>query len=287
MNILTKICVVILLVTSLIACVVFVNMATVEANYKYYYEQGKQKAEQEKSKNLTQKIKNDEDKKALAAARTKFIDEKAALLIEKDDLSLRLKEAKQDITKLKLDLASLRGSLDELAISQKAQVKTIDALHADLKAANKDAQEKHTEAINFETLLKKSQGKAELLESKMNVLRDRAKRQNAAYIKVIEKLKVLERRHGVAGDSTPAEPLPPTERVTGTITAIKDNLASVNIGSNSGLKKGMKLIIYRGDNFVGRLKLVNVDVNEAAGILIEEGNRLAPMKGDKVTTKLE
>ena len=286
MNILTKICVVVLLVSSLVACVVFINMATNVPNYRYYYEQ-----EQLKSKQSNARILNDMDtvakaRKALETDRTKFIEEKAALQIENDKLQASLTEAKQEIVKLKQEMTGLQASLDGLSRSQGAHVKTNDGLLKDLTAAREDAQNKYAAAINFETLLKKSQAKVELLEREMSVLKERAKRQQADYITVSEKLAVLEKKHGVADATTSAEPLLPSERVTGTITAIKDNLASINIGSSSGLKNGMKLIIYRGADYVGKLKLENVDVNEAAGILMD-GNPLAPLKGDKVTTKLD
>ena len=85
MNILTKICVVVLLVTSLIACIFCVNMATNEANYRYYYEQEKLKANQNKSTILTQMHGVSTNQKALAAERKKFFDEKAAALKKSDD----------------------------------------------------------------------------------------------------------------------------------------------------------------------------------------------------------
>ena len=286
MNILTKICVVVLLVTSLVACVVFVNMATNQANYKYYYEQEKLNASQKASAIRTQMHSVATNQKALATARTKFIDDKDALQKENYTLRLSLKDAERKIVKLEQNLTILQASLDGLSQSRAAHVKTNESLLKNLTTVREEAQSKHAAAISFETLLKTSQAKAELLEKEMSVLKDRAKRQKAAYITVSEKLDAMERRHGIADKATPTEPLPPSERIVGTITALRDNLASINIGSASGLKKGMKLIIYRGDSFVGHLKLENVDVNEAAGIL-DPGNPLAPLKGDKVTTKLD
>lgn len=285
LNILTKICVVVLLVSSLVACVVFVSMATTQANYRYLYEQGQLELEQTKAKNLY--LGGDaESQKASAAASRKDIDRNSVLQKENDDLRSNQQEASREVVKLKRELTGQQASVAGLTRTNEALVKTINGLHKDLTAAREEAQKRHAVAVEFETLLKKSQARAELLEREMSVLKQRARRQKADYITVNEKLAVLEKRHGIVDAAESADPLLPAERITGTITAIKDNLASVNIGSSSGLKKGMKLIIYRGADFVGKLKLENVDVSEAAGILMD-GNLLAPLKGDKVTTKLD
>ena len=285
MNILTKICVVVLLVTSLVACVVFVNMATNVPNYRYFYEQEQLRTEQSMAKVRNQMDDLAKSRRALDVDRKKFIEEEADLRSKNGELQASLTEAKRKSAELNQKLTGLQASLDGLSRSQEAHVKTNDGLLKDLATARQDAQSKHEAAINFETLLKKAQAKVELFEREMSVLKERAKRQKAQYITAVEKLAELEKLHGVT-DATSSEPLPPTEKVTGTITAIRDNLASINLGSSSGLKKGMKLIIYRGADYVGKLKLENVDVNEAAGILMD-GNPLAPLKGDKVTTKLD
>ena len=285
MNILTKICVVVLLITSLIACVVFVNMATNNANYKQKFEQEQLKAAQGENQKQSHMNTAAQARTALETKHTESANQKGVYLTKIDSLQAELEKSDRKNVELERKLTNLQVSLDGLSRASEAQTKTIDGLHTNLTAANKDAQKKHADAIRLETLLKKSQAKAQLLERDMSVLKQRAKRQKADYIAVSDKLATLEKRHGVVGTAM-ADPLVPADRVTGTITAITDNLASINIGSSSGLKKGMMLIIYRGADFVGRLKLESVDVNEAAGILMD-GNPLSPLKGDKVTTKLD
>jgi len=286
LNILTKICVVVLLVSSLIACVVFVNMATNVPNYRYNYEQEQLKSKQREAKILAQMDSVAKSQRAAATREKEIIEKESAFQTGKDTLQASLTEAKLEIDRQKRVISGLQASLAGLSISQQAHVKTNSDLHKDLAATREDAQQKHAAAMNSDTLLKKSQAKAELLEREMSVLKQRAKRQKADYIRVSERLALLEKQYGVADVTASTDPLLPAERVTGTITAIRDNLASINIGTSNGLKKGMSLIIYRGADYVGRLKLENVDVNEAAGILMD-GNPLSPLKGDKVTTKLD
>jgi cell shape-determining protein MreC len=75
------------------------------------------------------------------------------------------------------------------------------------------------------------------------------------------------------------------EAITGTVESEKDNLASINIGSAKGIKPNMKLTVYRGDKFVAFLRIEDVEVGKAAGIIVDR--RLDPVQGDKVTTSLQ
>ena len=62
-------------------------------------------------------------------------------------------------------------------------------------------------------------------------------------------------------------------------------MASINIGSAKGIKKGMRLIVFREDNFVAHLQIELVDLNNAAGVIVNK--RLEPRKTDKVKTRGE
>jgi len=87
------------------------------------------------------------------------------------------------------------------------------------------------------------------------------------------------------GPATAAgKPEMPAPSITGTVDSVRGDLVGINIGAAKGIKPGMKLIVYRGTNFVAHLRVQEVDVNQAAGVLTDK--QLDPMPGDKVTTSL-
>ena len=128
MNILTKICVVVLLVTSLVACVVFVNMATNVPNYRYFYEQEQLRTEQSMAKVRNQMDDLAKSRRALDVDRKKFIEEEADLRSKNGELQASLTEAKRKSAELNQKLTGLQASLDGLSRSQEAHVKTNDGL---------------------------------------------------------------------------------------------------------------------------------------------------------------
>jgi len=87
-----------------------------------------------------------------------------------------------------------------------------------------------------------------------------------------------------AGGGAEAMVTDPATPIDGTITSVRGDVAGINIGSAKGIRSGMKLIIFRGSRFVGYLRVQAVEVDEAAGTVLE--SRSKAVKGDKVTTAL-
>ena len=64
-------------------------------------------------------------------------------------------------------------------------------------------------------------------------------------------------------------------------------LAAIDAGTNDRLRKNMELSIVRGSEFIGKLTLESVDLNEAVGRVDLLGNRQATVRpGDLVVTSL-
>ena len=66
-----------------------------------------------------------------------------------------------------------------------------------------------------------------------------------------------------------------------TILAVKEGIASINAGSAKGIRSGMRLVVYRGAQFVGYLKIIEVEAQEAAGLMVDTA--VQAQQGDKVT----
>ena len=73
--------------------------------------------------------------------------------------------------------------------------------------------------------------------------------------------------------------------VNHSLSAVKVNLASLNVGSASGVKKDMVFIIYRGAEFVAHLRIADVGTTTCAGEVYEAVKDVRV--GDKATNKLE
>jgi len=274
LNILTKICVVVLVVLVLFASVTVIKVASVPQNWRYYYELEK---------------------------------EKAALHAQ----GIRLQ--KLLTSRQAAEIKDLRGRADQLAIdlanAKKARVPTPEELRTRELAAKLDAQNTRlTELqLNVKAMSERNvtlQGQLDKSRELIARLQDQNRRTTAELTQIRGKFereqglvralqrqlqdrdeRILELEKQVVGGVVAGKGAPTAAgKITGAITAVESELASINIGSAQGVTRGLKLYIYRDASFVGYLLVDDVDEGEAAGTIVEK--QLDPMVGDKVTNDL-
>jgi chromosome segregation ATPase len=73
--------------------------------------------------------------------------------------------------------------------------------------------------------------------------------------------------------------------ILGEITEIRDNLASISVGSAQGVRDGMEFTIYRNNQYLGKLRITKVLADQSAGELISKQGTIR--NGDKVTDHLQ
>lgn len=78
-----------------------------------------------------------------------------------------------------------------------------------------------------------------------------------------------------------AEPEGPS--IKGQITEVRDSLASVSVGAAQGVRSGMEFIVYRGGQYLGKVKITRVWPDKAAGELAQVQGAIR--RGDSVTDK--
>ncbi len=285
MSTLTKISVVILVVLVLLACPVFITMATILPHYKDLYE-AKSKENRILAMNLEAKelaIRQLAETKKADTARNESMQaentaelnkahaEAAALKAEKAQLEDKLNQMNAELAKL---AASDKRHADQMDVltKQVADVRdSRDKLAEENRRLMEDGKQAMLQRDRQEALAKRYQ--EQLAES-----RDREK-------DLQKRLEAAKSGGGTAaGAPSAAQPAPAgTGNITGTIDEVKGDVASINIGSAKGIRQGMRLIVYRGDTFVGYLQVAEVGLEDAAGFV---DGKLAAKVGDRVTDKL-
>jgi predicted nucleic acid-binding Zn-ribbon protein len=282
LNILTKISIVVLVVLTLVTSAVFIRLSVVPANYRQAYEA-------EKAKNdwvvgnanvLTAaldraKIELDQLRKAqsdsaqeLANKTTEMNNQLAAEKVRYAELDSSLKTATRDLTELK-------GSL---ALAETSRQETSKSLEVSRERSNQQA----TEIQHLSSALNESQSKVANMQLALRSLEEKIAQQETLIRDYQDKLAKGAAPATAAGGEATAAVAPGDLKVSGAVTAVSKDAVSINIGSAKGLKGGMVLVIYRGDEFVSHVRVQEVDANQSAGIVFDK--RSEPMQGDKVAT---
>ncbi len=73
--------------------------------------------------------------------------------------------------------------------------------------------------------------------------------------------------------------------IIGQIKTVNGQKIVIDMGSKNGLEKGMRMIVFRGDKFIGYLRMDEIGQAESSGTIVRQV--LEPKVGDKVIDKLQ
>ncbi len=274
MDILTKICVVVLVLLVIVAVPVFTTQATMTPAWKKLFRQEEQRRQLSDQAYRNQSVVSNRLQHELGVEKT--LREKQAR-----DLSVSLLKAQGDLEKERQKVANLGRKIDaitsrmtELSVGQKEFLARTERLESQISEARKRADSEaqknielynqlKSKTIEFERLEKLAQFLKEELEAQKQIVRD------------------LESRGTATGPKVKAEP-GRDKVLVGEIIVwdAKNELASINIGSAKGVEKKMRLVISRGPKFVGYLRIESVELDRAAGVVVDK--QLDPSRGDRV-----
>lgn len=276
MNILTKICVVVLTVLVLVASTVFITMATEPQNWRYHYDMKRQESELYAQSVRFEKLHADRlaaDLKDTKALLDKISGELAALKAE------RLADPKDLlVAELKSEIETQTTRLTEQGLVLKAEAERNKQFSAQLDECRKTIDDLALKNRRDLAEITQLRGKLERAERTVQALHRQLRDRD-------ERIQELE-RVVVAGPAAARREEQPTAgtKLIGSIDLIQGETARINVGAAQGAAKGQKLYIYRSDKLVGYIRIEEVDEDSAAGLLVDL--KMPAARGDKVTNDL-
>jgi len=206
---------------------------------------------------------------ASETARDQVIAKIQTALEEKNKDLVALRKEKEDREKERSDaqaeLTVARGELDEASkkvVALRKEVQDQQAtVNSQVERASKLAAELHEK------------------ESFLAIANER----KAQLEKQVANARLLLQQSGLSVDSLPRDSVP---TVSGVVTAVADNSVEVSLGGDDGLQMGHELDVYRDDQYLGRVRVVNVKPDKAVAVVIREFVRGVIQRGDRVATRL-
>jgi chromosome segregation ATPase len=199
---------------------------------------------------------------ALSALQTKVEQLETQYQSRSQEYELLQQRAGQMATQIDSQSKTLAGVLD-----QNGQ------LRGNLREAQQNRDLSFDKTIQLTDMLNQSQGNLETLEEfNQQLLASNAR------MKTVLDRKGLDEFVSVEG--------PP--RVDGVVTQVGNkDMLEISIGADDGLKKGHALEIYRGNSYLGRVRVLDVWPDRAVVQIIPEFRKGMIKKGDRVATKLD
>ncbi len=281
MSILSKICIVLLALLSVAMMIVIVSTATVIPNYKQAWEQEKDRVvlNQQTARQARIQLGNKEADYDQLLARSKAESDKFNEL--KTVLTRELAEKSEAMLVLQADVTAINASLATLDITVKHQNGRIADLTKELGTARKANSDLHAARSRLELELDSARAESERLQSiSRNLQADVLDKSRQLEEKTQEVIALRRQLTDEPFDEAGPVAVGDEMEIVGTITAVSQDVASINIGSANGVKPGMKLLIGRDGDFIAYLRVEEVELDSAAGVIMDKEKD--PKRGDKV-----
>jgi len=212
-------------------------------------------------------------------------------------LNIKFSKVENDLKDAEREKATLLAKVESWVSITENLTKTTDDQGQFLKNTLNELSEVKTEQIKQEkelkettaTLIEKMAIIATLEEEKKRLLEEKTelRRQLDQHLQQFGKLAAPPAL--VTPEKGKARPAAPPSRdieLKGLVAAVdlKNSLASISLGKADNVKEGMKFYVTRGDEFICEILIIDVDAEEAVGVL--ERVQQQPRVGDNISTNL-
>ena len=201
-------------------------------------------------------------RQALAALQTR--------LSQADALNARQEKELADLdAALKLASATANNTQTRL-LAQEAELLK---LRKEVQVAQLDRDTQFSKVVELTDRLMQDEVKLQALEERGNQLNSQ-----------LAQMKLVMNAHGLDVNSlvSKIEPI----NLTGIVLVVGDkDLIEISVGKDDGLREGHIMQVYRGDTYIGQIKIMKVAPDRAVGQIDKDLKRGQVRKGDHVTTK--
>lgn len=208
----------------------------------------------------------------------------------------RVRDLEAQLEGLRIDLARQTNEKVNSEAGRKKIEEILEVTTAELTSTQKQNQVLLTQNIDLQTRNQRLASRNLELTSQLTISTDEnrnlqeklyaAEQQNKELQQVLASGRRVAPAAEAPSGALPAVP-PVAGPIAGEVVQVDGGYVSVNIGETSGVLSGMTFMVYRGEQYVGDLKIDNVRPKEAGGKLtmVRQGEQVQP--GDRVAYGLE
>jgi competence protein ComGC len=298
-HILTKILVV---VVSLLVAALVPLAAVSSTNQAVFKKQAADAQAAMKTREAESTVAKDAYNASLAALQAKSASLEAQLraaTMERDkEVQIRA-DKEREAERARLEVADLKGQLNAASANDTLQTKLIDAMRQDIESARTQYLAAEKARMELQDSLARMQGDLDSESAARRQLQEQLQRVSDEKERALADVQRYAALHGSASPRAGATsdaglPVVADRSLSATVIDVKREpdaiLAEINAGSRDGVKEGWVMTIADGSNFVGNLRIVQVDVNRAVGVVeledveargeVKSGHRAIARKGE-------
>jgi chromosome segregation ATPase len=207
--------------------------------------------------------------------------EREVALTDVRRLDGELSEARGQQAEIRADLATISSAVS-------AGQDLIESLLSEVRTMRSEALAAERRSVELDEALRDITGQLESAVAARRAVQEELQQLREEHARALERVAVYVEKYGRV--ELEGGPLPPaiTVDLDATVVTVRrgaeQTLAEINAGSRDGIQEGWIMTIGRSGNFLGNLRIIAVDINNATGIVeLEDPNGRGKVEaGDRV-----
>ncbi len=217
------------------------------------------------------------------------------LMSDNDGLARQRESSAADIRRLQIDLsesrsqqAGIRADINTISTAVATGQDLIDSLLTEVRTIRSEAVSAERRAVEFDEALRDVSGQLGSAVAARRAMQEELQQIKEEHAQALQTISTYVQIHGRLDVQIAAASTTPTVDLDATVVSVRrgseQNLAEINAGSRDGVREGWVMMIGREGNFLGNLRIIDVDINHATGVieLEDAGARGQVEAGDRV-----
>ena len=288
MHVLTKIFIVLVSLLAVLLVPLIVVYARNEDNFKARYQSAAALAAVANQNVETAGLTHAEGRARLELQIRELTGKNNTLAREREAALIDVRRLDGDVAAARSQQAEIRADLATISSAVSAGQDLIESLLSEVRTMRSEALAAERRSVELDEALRDITGQLESAVAARRAVQEELQQLREEHARALERVAVYVQKHGRI--ELEGSLLPPaiTVDLDATVVSVRrdaeQTLAEINAGSRDGVQEGWIMTIGRAGNFLGNLRIIAVDINNATGIIeLEDPNGRGKVEaGDRV-----
>lgn len=291
MHVLTKIFIVLVALLTVLMVPLVVVYAHNEDSYKARYQSVESQYATAQNRLESAESLFNAERTRLEAMRQDVERDNRDLRADKDRLDAEIRQLEGRIAAAESLKLEIHGELSRLASTMEAGQQLTGTLVTEVRSLRQDTMHQAEQNIELDEALREKVSQLEVAIAARRALEEELNRLRESHASAMDQLSVYVATFGTLGDTETGGRTVPADRdlqapILKVLRSSDQVLAEIDAGSRDGIKVGWTFVISNGGQFVGNLRIIEVDVNRSTGVLsLEDRNRASIQVNDTATAR--
>lgn len=291
MHVLTKIFIVLVALLTVLLVPLVVVYAHNEDSYKAKYQRLQSQLSVAQNQMQSQESLFSAERTRLESMRQEVERENRDLRAERDRMEAEVRQLEGRLAAAEQLDAEINSKLAQLASTMQAGQDLTTSLVDEVRDLRSDAMRTAQQNVELDEALREKISQLEVAVAARRAMEEELSRLRDAHAQAMDQLSMYVATFGALQDSDfELSTVPSPINLTATVLNVSRNadrvLVEIGAGSRDGVKEGVNFVISDGGDFVGNLRIIEVDINRSTGVLsLEDPSRNKVEPGDIATAR--